>query len=245
MRFAAISDVHGNLLALESVLTDIADCGVTMIVNLGDLVSGPLLPAETADCLMRLNVPTICGNHERQLLETSLEKMGPSDRYAATQLQPRHWEWLRTYPLSFTFDGVRLCHGTPASDLEYFVETVTPQGARQATNDEVQKRAGTAPESLIICGHTHVPRVVRISDQRTVLNPGSVGLQAFSDDSPFPHQLETGSPDARYAIVEKTSDGWDIDIRCVEYDWEAAARLADERDRPDWGIALRTGKIPG
>ena len=68
MKLAVISDIHGNLLALRAVLADIARQGVDQTVNLGDILSGPLQPAETADLLMTCNFPTIRGNHERQLL---------------------------------------------------------------------------------------------------------------------------------------------------------------------------------
>ena len=66
MRLAILADIHGNLLALEAVLADVATRHVDLTVNLGDLVSGPLQPRETADLLMSLNLPTICGNHERK-----------------------------------------------------------------------------------------------------------------------------------------------------------------------------------
>ena len=65
MRLAVIADIHGNLLALEAVLAHIAARGITRIVNLGDCVSGPLCPAETAARLMALAMPTVRGNHDR------------------------------------------------------------------------------------------------------------------------------------------------------------------------------------
>ena len=68
MKIAILADIHGNLLALKAVLADVARQGVDQIVNLGDILSGPLQPAETADCLMELDLITICGNHERQVL---------------------------------------------------------------------------------------------------------------------------------------------------------------------------------
>ena len=68
MTIAILSDIHGNIAALDAVLADIAARGVTRIVNLGDILSGPLFPGETADRLMAMNLPTIAGNHERQLL---------------------------------------------------------------------------------------------------------------------------------------------------------------------------------
>jgi hypothetical protein len=116
---------------------------------------------------------------------------------------------------------------------------------RAATPGEALGRAGDLlrgmPHALILCGHTHVPRVMRLPDGRLVVNPGSVGLQAYTADEPHPHQVENGSPHARYAVVERTAAGWQVSLRSVPYDHEAAARRADEQHRPDWARALRTG----
>ncbi|MGD8106027.1 metallophosphoesterase family protein [Pantoea sp. FN0302] len=86
MKLAVISDIHGNLPALDAVLADIQSQGVDKIVNLGDIVSGGLFPAETADRLIPLNIPTIRGNHERQLLEQDVSDMSLSDRHAFDRL---------------------------------------------------------------------------------------------------------------------------------------------------------------
>jgi hypothetical protein len=61
VRFAAIADVHGNCIALEAVLADIAALGITEIVNLGDHVSGPLEARRTADLLIERGILSICG----------------------------------------------------------------------------------------------------------------------------------------------------------------------------------------
>ena len=83
MRFAAIADIHGNALALEAVLADIAAQGITDIVNLGDCFSGPLEAGKTADRLLALNLPTVRGNHDRYLTEFSPEHMQTSDEASA------------------------------------------------------------------------------------------------------------------------------------------------------------------
>ncbi len=67
-RLAILSDIHGNLPALEAVIADAEAQGCATFINLGDTLSGPLWPAETADFLMARDWPTIAGNHERQLL---------------------------------------------------------------------------------------------------------------------------------------------------------------------------------
>jgi predicted phosphodiesterase len=250
VRIAAVSDIHGNLPALEAVLDDIARAGVDLTVNLGDLLSGPLWVAETADRLMALELPTIAGNHERQLLTLPPEHMGASDAHAATQLDERRRAWLAWLPTELRLaDDVLCCHGTPTSDLVYFLETPTPDGLRAATPAEALGRAGNAlrgmPHGLVLCGHSHVPRVVRLADGRLVVNPGSVGLQAYAGDEPHPHRVENGSPHARYAIVERAAAGWQVELRSIAYDHVAAARCAEERQRPDWAHALRTGFVAG
>ena len=77
----------------------------------------------------------------------------------------------------------------------------------------------------------------------TIVNPGSVGLPAYDDVHPYKHHIETGSPHARYAIAEQTATGWQVDLCCVTYHFESMAKLAESRQRPDWAIALRTGRM--
>ena len=257
MRIAAISDIHGNLPALEAVLADIAAQRVDAIVNLGDILSGPLWAAATAERLMALSLPTIAGNHERQLLSLPRERMSAADAHAAAELQPAQRAWLAGLPKTWQPSAnVLCCHGTPDSDLDYFLETTVPgfagvgrgaNGVRAATRAEAEARAGAALQGLahglILCGHTHMPRSLRLADGRLVVNPGSVGLPGFDDDHGHPHVIETGAPHARYAIVERGSLGWSVALHAVAYDWEAAARRAEREQRPDWADALRTGFV--
>jgi predicted phosphodiesterase len=255
MRFAVLSDIHGNLPALEAVLADAKALAVDGFLNLGDIVSGPLWPAETADRLMPLAWPTIAGNHERQLLTQTPEAMSASDRHAAQRLRPEHRAWLASLPATLRFrDDLLLCDGTPASDLHYLMETVTPDhvrsrspGVRAATRDELLQRLGEAmqgvPQALILCGHTHVPRCERLGDGRLLVNPGSVGLPAYDDLHPHPHVIENGSPHARYAVVTRKPEGWGVKLRKIAYDHEATARQAEHHGRGDWADALRTGRM--
>ena len=243
MKIAAISDIHGNLAALDAVLRHIRSQGVDLIVNLGDIVSGSLLPGETADRLMALDLPTIRGNHERQLLAGDIAGMRRSDHFARMALRAEHLEWIAQLPATRRIeDDVLMVHGTPDNDLDYFLETVTEAGCRAATQAEVERRAGHGAERLILCGHTHVPRSARLGDGRFVVNPGSVGLQAYEDSEPWPHRIETGSPHARYATVTRTKSGWEAEFHAVEYDWDAAADLACANGREEWAMALREGR---
>ena len=242
MRIAVISDIHGNLAALEAVLADIATRGTDLVVNLGDALSGPLLPAECADRLIPLELPTIRGNHERQLLIQGPEEMGLSDRYTISCLGLDHRRWIDGLPESIRpHPDVLMVHGTPRSDVEYWLETVDQDGLHPASMEEIVSRTGTARASLILCGHTHLPRSVRPDDGRMIVNPGSVGLPAYQDELPFPHKVQAGSPHARYAIVEKLNNQWSTEMIALTYDWDIMASIAQARDRLDWARALRTG----
>ncbi len=243
MRIAILSDIHGNIAALDAVLADIAARQVERIVNLGDILSGPLFPCETAERLMPLDLPTIGGNHERQLLTLAPERMGESDRHTQRQLSPRHRDWIAGLPdRLWLAEDVLMVHGAPGDDLCYWLETVDAAGLRPATAEEIEARAQGIAAPLILCGHTHVPRLHRRPGGGLIVNPGSVGLPAYADDHPFAHKVETGSPHARYALAERRDGFWQAQLIAVTYDWESAARAAEAQGRPDWAGALRTGQ---
>lgn len=248
MRIALVSDIHGNRWALDAVLDDIAGRRVDAIWNLGDILSGPLEPAATAELLIPLGLPTIRGNHERQLLACAEHPGGPSDQFAFEHTEPHHRAWLAGLPASLApLDGVELHHGSPRSDLEPLLEMIDGAEERLASLEAIERRLAGTTARLIACGHSHVARIVRTRDGRTIVNPGSVGLPAYEDDHPHPtpscpvYYVEAGAPHATYAIVEQAERGWEAAFHRVPYDWEAAARCAERNHRPDWAHALRTG----
>lgn len=239
-RLAVLSDIHGNLPALEAVVADAAGAGCTAFVNLGDILSGPLWPRETAEYLMARDWVTIAGNHERAVLDRPLDRMGPSDRFARDAISVEQTEWLRSLPPLARLDGgIALVHGTAASDVEPLLETIEDSGARHATESEIIARLGDDDARLTLCGHTHVQRLVDLSDGRRVVNPGSVGLPGYAVWRPVRYVMEAGDPRARYAIVDADLS---VELRAVEYDFELAARRADDAGRDDWSHPLRTGR---
>jgi predicted phosphodiesterase len=177
MRFAAMADVHGNYLALEAVIADIRAQGIEDIVNLGDMASGPLDARRTMDALIALDAVHVLGNHDRYLIDRPPEKMGSWDRPAHAQLDATHLDWLRAVPAKRVYrDQVLLCHATPDHDETYWLETVLSDGAvRMASLETIEAAARGITQRLILCGHTHIARAVRLADGRTVINPGSVG----------------------------------------------------------------------
>lgn len=244
MRLAVLADIHGNLAALEAVAEDLRHRCVEQVINLGDHVSGPLLPRETLRFLMGQDWVHLAGNHERQLLTIPRSQQGASDAFAYDQLTPQDLAWLGTLAHSRPFgDDIWLCHGTPQSDCTYLLESVVEDGARDATLEEIESRLRGVTAAVVACGHSHLPRWLGVAEGRRVVNPGSVGLPAYDDVQPFPHAMESRSPEARYAILEQRPEGWCCELIAVSYDHGSMARLASRRGRPDWARALQTGYL--
>jgi predicted phosphodiesterase len=245
MRFAAIADVHGNHLALEAVVADIRAQGISDIVNLGDMVSGPMDARRTAEIMMGMDAVCVRGNHDRYVTDWTLEQMYPSDRLAHSQLTPTQMDWLRALPFSTIYrDEVYLVHATPDDDNTYWMEAVTPEGiVHMAAIEDIEEKAKGITQSLILCAHTHIARSVRLRDGRMIVNPGSVGGPGYRDVVPHSHMLEVGTPDACYAIITKQGARWDVTFRQVPYDHDAMAALARQNESPAWASALATGWI--
>lgn len=245
MRLAVISDVHGNIDALEAVLSDIARRGIERIVNLGDCLSGPFDAAATADRLMDLDLLTVRGNHDRMLFDRSRERMGLWEAWIVDELSSTQMDWVRSLPPVARIGEVFLCHATPDSDEENWLD-YRSSGHRLIARDlgEVELRAAGTEYPVMLCGHTHSARIVRLPGGQMIVNPGSVGCPAYLDtrnEPAFVHQ--TGSPDARYAVLEKVGDSWAADLCAVPYDASDMARLAQSRGAESWARAVTTGWI--
>jgi diadenosine tetraphosphatase ApaH/serine/threonine PP2A family protein phosphatase len=197
------------------------------------------------DALMALDVVHVLGNHDRYLIDRPPEKMGSWDRPAHAQLDARHLDWLRAVPPARVFrDQVFLCHATPDNDEVYWLEAVLPDGTvRMSSLAAIEDAAKGITQPLILCGHSHIARAVRLRDGRLVVNPGSVGSPGYRDTHPFPHVMEAGTPDARYAILELADGAWRATFRHVPYDHEAMAALARRNGQSELASALATGWI--
>jgi predicted phosphodiesterase len=243
LQVAVISDVHGNLWALSAVLDDIARRGVRNMVNLGDSLYGPLLPKQTASLVVSLGIPTVRGNEDRLILEDQRESAdSPTLRHVQDSLRPQHLQWLATLDkTAVAFEDLFMCHGTPERDDEYLFEDVSGSGLRIRTGDELAPALAASGRPVLLCGHSHLPQVLRLPTGGLIMNPGSVGLPAYYDDQPGPHVMEAGTPHARYAVVSRTEAGWSTEAVEVDYDWDAAAGVAQRNGRPDWAQWLTTG----
>lgn len=213
-RVAVLSDVHGNAVALEAVLEEVASARVELIVFGGDLSWGPL-PRATIDLVRDLGQARfVRGNAERALLELAgglAHEPTERERWMLGAHTSDDIAFVRRFVPQLVVQiaglgATRFAHGSPRSDEE----CVTPR----TPAERVTAFSEGAAERVLVSAHIHVQFDREIGGIRS-LNPGSVGL---------PYE---GSPGARWALL-----GPDVEHRTTVYDVERAVRLYGETDDP-------------
>jgi len=173
---AVVSDVHGNLFALQAVLDDLERLGPDLVVHGGDLALHGSRPAECVDAIRERGWPGVLGNTDEMLwtgppggLPVPVESIG----WTADQLGPERLGWLREQPLEWRHGAqVALVHATPG-DLWANVRTDAPDGELRG----IYEPLGAAV--AVFC-HIHRP-FVRVLPELTVANSGSVSLSLDGD----------------------------------------------------------------
>ncbi|QWU13341.1 phosphoesterase, MJ0936 family [Paenibacillus sophorae] len=239
---AVISDIHSNALALEAVLQDIDRSGTDLIVNLGDSLFGPVDPLGTARLLrQRGDIVNIMGNCDEILLEKDSNSL--TYRHVKPLLNADTEAWIADHLAVWRYEDLLFCHGTPFANGQYLLEEVTETGVLYKKAETLQAELHTIQERGIFCGHSHVYHTLTLPDGKWLVNPGSVGLPAYADDLPFPHSMESGTPCASFCMVRRTEGtGWNVEHKLIPYDWNKAADIAERNGRPDYAIAIRSGR---
>jgi len=231
MRIAVFSDIHGNLAALEAVLADIERHSVDHIVCLGDLVALGPHPGEVVSRIAGLGCPVVQGNTDTWYKERLPEEWQPADERQAmvhdcyTWLQAELALDKHAYLLGLLLQeriGPLLCvHGSPR-DFRDAILSDTPE-------EELAPMMADVPAGieLVVCGHTHVPMQRQVSRDAnggrrtlTIVNAGSVGMPTDGDPRPC------------YALLLRTSSGWQAVWRRPAYDVEAAVEAARQSGLP-------------
>ena len=238
MRLAILSDVHGNLLALETVLADLAHRSVDATVNLGDCVTSPLWPRETLELLDTLSLPTVRGNHDRWVAQLPRSEMSRTIGFTCDALSANQRRSLGALPGTLQLDDdIFAVHGTPTSDVDYLLEEAIDGRLCLVTAATLGRRLGDRRETLILCGHSHNQHIAHAPGNRLIVNPGSVGCPRYADNE-HPFRAESSTPHARYAIATRRQGRWSVELFALEYDWSRVAERARENGRADWAVAF-------
>jgi len=246
MKIAILSDICSNVYALKAVIADAKSKKVDMMINAGDAFYGPIEPRATYELLRDNNFFNICGNEDRKILEASLAQLEEDDilKYAYEDLREEVLYWIQDLPFEkFLGADLYVTHGTQHDDSVYLLEDISSGKAVLRDEKKIIELLDDVESKFVVCGHSHTPRCANLSTGQVVLNPGSVGLQAFKEELPNPHIIENNSPDATYIILDVDSSQYNIELVKVAYDFEKAALKAQSHGRDDWAYTLRTGKI--
>lgn len=235
MRYAVLSDIHSNLVALEAVLDDLADAAIDRYLCLGDIVGYGARPNQCCDLIREIGAISIKGNHDEAAVDTRKAEWFTAPARAcilwtAERLRDENIEMLRTLPqLRIVDDSITLCHGSIPDPDHY---TVTPADAL------LSLRAMTTP--IAFFGHTHYSEwFIGNNDQqmpsehpspaggrleinreyRYLVNPGAVG------------QPRDGNERASYAIYD--DEAGVITIHRVAYDIEKTVKQMREAGLPE------------
>jgi predicted phosphodiesterase len=214
-------------------------------VNLGDILYGPIAPRATYDLLMEKQFVTISGNQDRQIYQSTATEISanPTLQFILDQLGQEPLSWLKSLPFDKQLTPeVYLCHGTPHSDLIYLLEDIDSGPAQLRSDQGISDLLNGQDSELILCGHSHSPRTVSTRKGQLIVNPGSVGLAAYTDDEPVRHSMENYSGHASYAIVENSAADWNVEQIKVSYDVQKSTQLAKQNNRLDWVHFLNTGR---
>ncbi|MGH2523966.1 MAG: metallophosphoesterase family protein [Anaerolineales bacterium] len=236
MRIAILSDVHGNCVALESVLADLRQHPAEQLVCLGDAIQGGPQPAEVVSRLRELACPVVMGNADAWLLtgeETGheqipperLRKMNAVREWALAQLSAEDRAFIaRFWPtVTLALDAGRnlLCfHGSPTS----YDDVILPN----TPEEEFQRLLGAFASHVLTGGHTHLQQVRQIGDS-FFFNPGSVG---FAYRHQQPDDSFRADPWAEYAVLTIADARVGLEFRRVPFDVAELIRVYRESGRP-------------
>jgi len=228
VKIAVISDIHGNMQALEAVLEDIKKEKCEKIFCLGDLAMAGPQPAETISQIKDLyekgdfeliqgNTDEMIGNYCSEIAEkvkNAAPIMGNALENDVKILPDELKEFLKNLPAQkeLEIEGVKilLVHGSPRKNDE----NISPD----LPIEKIEEMIAGVDADVIFCGHTHIPCGYQTNTKQTVVNDGSVGR-------PF-----TQNPQACYVIAEFNNGKIEIKHKLINYDRELASKILAKRD---------------
>jgi len=217
VRLAVVSDIHGNLAALEAIIADLEVVSPDQVVQAGDVAAIGPRPAEVVDRLRELEWPGVVGNTDEMLWDDSkraeqerrapklhnwlrvlFEDLAP---WAQERLGEDRLVWLRALPREWRHDNVLAVHASPAD--------LWRAPMPDANDDELRGTFGDQGARLIVYGHVHRPFVRQLPDL-TIANSGSVGLPYDGDWRPSYLLVDDGIPEVRRLEYDVEREVYDL-----------------------------------
>jgi len=231
MRLALISDIHGNLPALERVLAELTREDVDELICLGDVAVGPQ-PVETLDRVQALDCTTVMGNWDSCLLGGEpqvhgeiAEMLADVCTWSAAQISPAQQEYIRSFRETHEIRldenlTLLMFHGSPRSFDDYIYATTS--------DDELESMLAGYEADVYAGGHTHFQMFRRLGES-VIVNAGSVG-------QPFRRRQEGMmrlSPWAEFCIVSYSDGKLGVELRRAPLDVESLAEMVRTSGMPD------------
>jgi putative phosphoesterase len=236
MRIAVFGDVHGNIFALNAVLTQIDAIKPDKVVCVGDLVGYGPFPNEVIETIRSRGIITIQGNYDEGVgldlmacgcdyKDQKAMEMGAASLYwTQDNTRSENKSWLSSLPVDYIaeWEGVtvRFTHGSPRANNEYLFEG----------SEALLQVMDSIKESVLVCGHTHLPYHQMINGKQ-IINSGSIG------------KPKHGNPNATWIYAEISNGRWSVKIMETAYDAESMAKAIEASTLPH-GFAdmIRSGK---
>lgn len=217
MRIAVISDIHGNITALEAVIASIDRAGIDQLVCLGDLVGYGARPNECVELIKDRGIPTIMGNHDKAAVRQEdlmffNDNARQSIRWTRNILKRDNIEHITTLQMSLIMSDTLFVHSTPDN----------PGAWRYLlSNSDTHQSFKAFSKSVCFIGHTHISVVFRDrTSNRRLINTGSVGQPRDHD------------PRACW-VLHDTSTG-EHKLERVEYDINATVQQIKDANLPSY-----------
>jgi putative phosphoesterase len=227
MKIALFSDIHANLPAFDAFLKDLDSRKTDAVYCLGDLVGYNVWPNEIINEIRKRGIATLVGNHDlkvkamAQITNEELAEIGKD--YAYHIIDPENRAYLLTLPshikLEFKLNGqilnILMAHGSPRSVDEYILEDTDSEYVAELMNE--------SGANILCVGHSHKPYHRMISQDKQVINLGSVG------------KPKDGNPQGCYVMlsIDDAIDSVKVEFIRFDYDIDKAAKGIEDSPLPD------------
>ncbi|MDG6983416.1 MAG: metallophosphoesterase family protein [Nitrososphaerota archaeon] len=245
MRVGVISDIHGNLVCLEAILSELRQAHVEQVVCLGDVAELGPRPHDVIRELRQLRCAVVMGNEDEALLSTESprkyadegdEKIHEIDKWTVSQMTSSDLDFIRNFEPTVRVDlpggkALLCCHGSPRSNTERITST--------APDDEELEKiiSGARRPFALASGHTHLQMTRSHLGSTILFNPGSVGLPfLYHSVADLRVQHPKFAPQAEWALLETDGSSTRVELRRtrVGFDKISASIMDSGMPHAEW-----------